>query len=184
MTNHPFLPVGNRAGRARRPQTLSLLLEWSSFAARAAVRRTCNSVTLRCQRVLARYRPTRDEFEHVAVGDPDPGLTPHHPVCRFEWEDEVSPCFALLWRCIREQGHHGQHVAGTGERVAVVYPHPAQGHCAGWGNRSAPDGRFRLKKTIRSQRRQDRWERLSGRSGFVVGHRARRRGRHYGEGAC
>jgi hypothetical protein len=90
MTNHPFLPVGNRAGRVRRPQTLSLLLGWSSFAVRAAVRRTCNAVTLRCQRVLARYRPTRDEVEHVAMGDPDPGLTPHHPVCRFEWEDEVD----------------------------------------------------------------------------------------------
>ena len=92
MTNHPFLPVGNRAGHVRRPQTLSLLPERSSFAARAAVHRTCNAVTLRCRRVLARYRPAKDEFEHVAVGDPDPGPTPHHQVCRFEWEDEVSPC--------------------------------------------------------------------------------------------
>jgi hypothetical protein len=138
MTNHPFLPVGNRARHVRRPQTLSLLPEWSSFAARAAVHRTCNAVTLRCRRVLARYRPAKDEFEHVAVGDPDPGPTPHHQVCRFEWEDEISPCFVLLWRCTREQGHHGQHVAGTGERVAAVYPNPAQGHCARRGEHEWP----------------------------------------------
>src|SRR5205814_4560554 len=44
-----------------------------SVAARAAVHRTCHEVTLRCQRVLARYRPDEDKLKHVAVGDPDPG---------------------------------------------------------------------------------------------------------------
>ena len=138
MTNHPFLPVGNRAGHVRRPQTLSLLPERSSFAARAAVHRTCNAVTLRCQRVLARYRPSQDEFEHIAVGDPDPGPVHRDQICGFDWEDEISPCFVLLWRCTREQGHHGQHVAGTGERVAAVTPILHKGIARVEGNTSGP----------------------------------------------
>ena len=105
------------------------MTERGSFT-RAIVRRICIEVTLRCQRVLARYRPSQDEFEHIAVGDPDPGPVHRDQICGFDWEDEISPCFVLLWRCTREQGHHGEHFAGTGERVAAVHPNAAQGQCA------------------------------------------------------
>ena len=70
----------------------------------------------------------QDELGHINVGDPDP--TPdlsakgHAADCRcgFEWADEVSQSLTLLWSCTREAGHPGQHLAGTGERVAAVHP--------------------------------------------------------------
>jgi hypothetical protein len=70
-----------------------------------------------------------DDLRHIVVGDPDP--TPNspskvheHPDCRcgFEWTDEASQNLTLLWSCTREPGHPGQHLAGTGERVAAVHP--------------------------------------------------------------
>ena len=68
----------------------------------------------------------QDELRHVAVGDPDPtadsGTASGGQACRFEWADETSPTVSLLWSCTRERGHQGQHLAGTGERVAAVHP--------------------------------------------------------------
>ncbi len=47
-------------------------------------------------------------------GDPDP--TP---------DDDQESCpsrDSVGWWCTRTVGHYGQHVAGTGERVAAVWP--------------------------------------------------------------
>jgi hypothetical protein len=66
----------------------------------------------------------QDELERVAVGDPDPtsdpGTAKGYRTCRFEWVDEISRTMTLPWRCTRELGHQGQHIAGTGEYVAAV----------------------------------------------------------------
>jgi hypothetical protein len=66
----------------------------------------------------------QDELERVAVGDPDPtsdpGAAKGYRTCRFEWVDEISRTMTLPWCCTRELGHQGQHIAGTGERVAAV----------------------------------------------------------------
>ena len=68
----------------------------------------------------------QDELRHVAVGDPDPtpdpGTANGYQTCRFEWTDETSPTLTLPWSCTRELGHQGQHLAGTGKRVAAVHP--------------------------------------------------------------
>ena len=136
MNDHPFWCTGDLT-RVRRPQAPSVVTPWGSVAARAAVHRTCHEVTLRCQRVLARYSPGEDKLKHLAVGDPDPGPVHGYRACGFEWADEISPGFVLLWRCTRAQGHHGQHLAGTGERVAAVHPNSAPGHSARDGNTSA-----------------------------------------------
>jgi hypothetical protein len=69
----------------------------------------------------------QDDLERVAVGDPDPtsptsdpGTAKGYRTCRFEWVDEISRTMTLPWRCTRELGHQGQHIAGTGQCVAVV----------------------------------------------------------------
>jgi hypothetical protein len=66
----------------------------------------------------------KDRLERVVVGDPDPTTDPDtttgYRECRFEWADEISRTMTLPWRCTRELGHQGQHIAGTGERVAAV----------------------------------------------------------------
>jgi hypothetical protein len=66
----------------------------------------------------------QDELQRVAVGDPDPtsdpGMVDGSGKCRFEWDEEISRTMTLLWRCTRELGHPGQHIAGTGECVAAV----------------------------------------------------------------
>jgi hypothetical protein len=66
----------------------------------------------------------QNELEHVAVGDPDPtshpGTANEYRECRFEWADEISRTMTLPWRCTRELGHQGQHIAGTGECVAAM----------------------------------------------------------------
>lgn len=144
MNDHPFWRTGDQK-RVRPPQAPSVVAPWGSFAARAAVHRTCYEVTLRCQRVLARYSPGEDKLKHVAVGDPDPVPAHGYWACRFEWADEVSTGFVLLWCCTRAQGHHGQHLAGTGERVAAVHSNSVQGHfgCRGEHERhrtTAPRG--------------------------------------------
>lgn len=68
----------------------------------------------------------QDELERVAVGDPDPtsdpGTTIGYRACRFTWTDETSPILILPWSCTRELAHPGQHIAGTGEKVAAVHP--------------------------------------------------------------
>ena len=127
MNDYPFWRPGDQK-RVRPPQAPSVVAPWGSFAARAAVHRTCYEVTLRCQRVLARYSPGEDKLKHVAVGDPDPVPAHGYRACSFEWADEVSTGFVLLWCCTRAQGHHGHHLAGTGERVAAVHPNSVQGH--------------------------------------------------------
>jgi hypothetical protein len=72
----------------------------------------------------------QDELEHVAVGDRDPSeiLAPveGYRTCGFEWADDTSPTLILLWSCTREEGHLGQHLAGTGVWVVAVRPgsHP------------------------------------------------------------
>jgi hypothetical protein len=43
-------------------------------------------------------------------------------MCQFEWTDQLSPVFGLLWICTRDQSHHGPHIAGTGDWVAAVCP--------------------------------------------------------------
>lgn len=67
------------------------------------------------------------ELDHVAVGDPDPtsqrSADHGHRMCRFQWSEELSPAFSLPWICTRERGHHGRHIAGTGEWVAAVQGH-------------------------------------------------------------
>jgi hypothetical protein len=67
-----------------------------------------------------------DELDHVAVGDPDPtsdtGTAKTSQRCGFEWFDATSHTLMLRWSCTRELGHRGQHIAGTGEGVAAVYP--------------------------------------------------------------
>ena len=121
MNDHPVWRTGGLQ-RVRLPPAPSAVASWGSFAARAAVHRTCQEVALRCQRVLARYSPDEDELRHINVGDPQPSPVHSYRVCRFEWVEEISTGFVLLWHCTRAQGHHGQHVAGTGERVAAVHP--------------------------------------------------------------
>ena len=143
MNDHPFVHPGDQT-RMRRPQAPSLVARWGFFAALAAVRRACQDVTLRRQRVLARYSPGEDKLKHIAVGDPDPGPTHDCRACGFEW-DEISTGLVLLWRCTRLQGHHGQHLAGTGERVAAVHPNSAQGHPHAHGDTHAPNDRFQQK---------------------------------------
>ena len=125
MNDHLFWRTGDLK-RVRLPQAPSAVAPWGSFAARAAVHRTCQEVALRCQRVLARYSPHEDELKHIAVGDPQPSPVHGYRVCQFEWAEEISPGFVLLWHCTRVHGHHGQHVAGTGERIAAVYPNSGQ----------------------------------------------------------
>lgn len=70
-------------------------------------------------------RLDQDELEYVAVGDPDPtaylGTAKGYRKCSFEWTDEVSQTQIVIWRCTREWGHQGQHIAGTGEWVAAVH---------------------------------------------------------------
>ncbi|MGH3961947.1 MAG: hypothetical protein ACRDRY_01635 [Pseudonocardiaceae bacterium] len=69
----------------------------------------------------------QDELERISVGDPDPtsypGAVNGARACRFEWADEASQTLILPWSCTRVLGHRGQHLAGTGERVAAVHPH-------------------------------------------------------------
>ncbi|MDQ3903954.1 MAG: hypothetical protein M3300_00530 [Actinomycetota bacterium] len=129
MNDRPFWRTGDLK-RWRLPQPPSVVAPWGSFAARAAVHRTCQEVALRCQRVLTRYSPGEDELKHIAVGDPQPSPTRGYRVCRFEWVEEIATGFILLWHCTRAQGHHGQHLAGTGERVAAAHPNSPQGHRA------------------------------------------------------
>lgn len=66
------------------------------------------------------------ELDHVAVGDPDPtadgSMTDGYQACRFEWTDETTPNLILNWSCTREPGHHGKHLAGTGQWVVAVHP--------------------------------------------------------------
>jgi hypothetical protein len=64
----------------------------------------------------------QDPLEHVTVGDPDLATVNGRRKCEFEWTDQPSPLLILHWRCTRELGHHGQHLAGTGECVAAVHP--------------------------------------------------------------
>jgi len=67
----------------------------------------------------------QDELERITVGDPDPtsdsGTTNEYRTCGFEWADETSPTLILPWYCTRLLGHQGQHLAGTGERIAAVH---------------------------------------------------------------
>ncbi len=119
---------------------------WGSGAAREAVVRTCQEIALQCQRVATMYaavairdengysrsgRLDQDELSHVTVHDPDPtadpGTATGYRTCQFEWVDETSPTLSLSWSCTRERGHHGQHLAGTGEWVAAV--RAACSHC-------------------------------------------------------
>ena len=69
------------------------------------------------------WRLGHDELQRVAVGDPDPtldaGMADGSGRCQFEWE-EITGTLILLWCCTRKLGHHGQHIAGTGEYVAAV----------------------------------------------------------------
>ena len=68
----------------------------------------------------------QDELENIAVDDPDPtsdaGTANRSGACRFEWLDVSSPTLILSWSCTRELGHHGKHLAGTGQGVAAVHP--------------------------------------------------------------
>ena len=126
MNDRLLMHTGDQV-HLRRSAAPRLAVGWGSFAAQAAVRRTCREVTLRCHRALARHRPGEDKLKYIVVGDPDPGPAHGCRACGFEWEDEISTGFVLLWRCTRLQGHHGQHLAGTGERIAAVHPDSAQG---------------------------------------------------------
>lgn len=75
---------------------------------------------------LRNRRLGQDTLDHVAVGDPDPtsdlGTSSRYQTCHFEWADETSQNLILPWTCTRKLGHQGQHLAGTGEGVAAVYP--------------------------------------------------------------
>lgn len=125
MNDYPFMHTSDQT-RVRRPQAPSLVARWRSVAALAAVRGACHDVTLRCQRVLTRYSSGEDQLKHIAVGDPDPSPAPgYYRACGFEWADEISTGWVLLWSCTRLQEHPGQHLAGTGERVAAVHPNSA-----------------------------------------------------------
>lgn len=77
-------------------------------------------------RQLRSGNPGQDELEHIAVGDPDPtsapGTADGYRTCRFEWVDQTSQTLILPWSCTRVLAHQGQHLAGTGERVAAVHP--------------------------------------------------------------
>jgi hypothetical protein len=70
----------------------------------------------------------QDELAHVAVGDRDPSGTfvpvDGYRTCGFEWADDTSPTLILVWSCTREEGHQGQHLAGTGEWVVAVHSRP------------------------------------------------------------
>ena len=70
-------------------------------------------------------RLSPDDLEHVAVDDPDPGTAHGYRTCRFGWTDDTSPTLILSWSCTRQRGHPGQHLAGTGDRVAAVHPQPS-----------------------------------------------------------
>jgi hypothetical protein len=121
-------------------ETPNLVARCGFSVALAAVRRACRDVTLRYQHVFARYSLGEDKLKHIAVGDPDPGPSHGCQACGFEWADQISTGLVLLWRCTRLQGHHGQHLAGTGERVAAVHPHSAHGHPHAHGDLRASNG--------------------------------------------
>jgi hypothetical protein len=121
MSNRGLLRAGYQT-RAQAPNAANVAALWGSLAARTAVHRTCHQVSLRCQRVLARYSPGHDELQHVAVGDPDPGPAHGDRACGFEWADEISAGLVLMWRCTREQDHYGQHLAGTGHWIVAAHP--------------------------------------------------------------
>jgi hypothetical protein len=77
-------------------------------------------------RQLRSGKLNQHELDHIAVGDPDP-TAPHREnneprLCQFQWTDQLSPVFGLLWICTRDQSHHGPHIAGTGDWVAAVRP--------------------------------------------------------------
>lgn len=78
----------------------------------------------RCQ--LRGKRPGQEMLDHIVVGDPDPtsdlGTVNGYQACQFEWADETTQDLVLPWTCTRKLGHHGQHLAGTGEWVAAVHP--------------------------------------------------------------
>jgi hypothetical protein len=80
------------------------------------------------QRQSQRGKPGQDKREHAAVDDPDPAshrsADKGHQMCRFEWADETSPTLVLRWICTRQRGHHGQHIAGTGEWTPTPATHP------------------------------------------------------------
>ena len=118
MDDHAFWRTGDPKRRPQSPASTTTT-SWGSSAARAAVYRTCHQVRLCCQRVVARYHPAGNK--PIAVGDPDPAPALDDRACGFEWADEISPDFVLHWRCTRAHRHQGQHVAGTGERVAAVH---------------------------------------------------------------
>lgn len=66
-----------------------------------------------------------DPLDHIIVGNPDP-TSGHdkdsgHRECGFEWFDDTCLTLVLRWQCTRESGHPGQHLAGTGHRVAAVH---------------------------------------------------------------
>jgi hypothetical protein len=79
--------------------------------------------------------PGQDWLGHVVVGDPDPttnlGTASGYQTYWFEWADETSHTLILPWSCTRKLGHPGQHLAGTGERVAAVHPQPSPRATAG-----------------------------------------------------
>ncbi len=66
-----------------------------------------------------------DELAHVTIGDPDPtshaGTASGYRKCCYAWVDKITQNLILPWSCTREMGHHGQHLAGTGDVVAAVH---------------------------------------------------------------
>jgi hypothetical protein len=66
-----------------------------------------------------------DPLGHIIVGNPDPTSDLHmyngYRRCGFEWFDDTGLALVLRWQCTRESGHPGQHLAGTGHRVAAVH---------------------------------------------------------------
>jgi hypothetical protein len=73
----------------------------------------------------SRAKLSRNQLKDFTVGDADltcpRGGADGHRMCRFEWVDEISSTFRLLWTCTREWGHLGRHIAGTGDGVAAVW---------------------------------------------------------------
>jgi hypothetical protein len=79
---------------------------------------------LDCTRSLLRC-DVSDPLEHIIVGSPDPTSDLYrdkgYRKCGFEWFDDTCLTLVLRWQCTRESGHPGQHLAGTGHRVAAVH---------------------------------------------------------------
>jgi hypothetical protein len=95
------------------------------FLSASAPRRL--GVDLRGLHEIAAAVGMSDSLDHIIVGNPDPTSDLYrgkgYRECGFEWFDDTCLTLVLRWQCTRESDHPGQHLAGTGYKVAALH-HP------------------------------------------------------------